>query len=88
MRPLPAATAITRGQWDGRDCVWCRASLSHGAQSAGIARGSVGAVVLDIEVYACPSCAISPQTPAPPRQRRPGTGYRGQEKPDLTITKE
>ena len=56
-RALPPANALTRAQHDGHACVWCGKKLWHGAISAGIARGKVGAVVLDIEVYACPGCA-------------------------------
>ncbi|GGK65513.1 hypothetical protein [Streptomyces flaveus] len=64
-RPLPSATDLTRAQYDGRACVWCGKPLWRNAVSAGIARGKIGAVVLDIVVYACPLCAEGhdPQTP-------------------------
>lgn len=68
-RPLPSALELTRPQFDGWACVWCRTPLGKGAVSAGRATGSVGAHSLDIEVYACPSCIIAPKT-AP--DRRPG----------------
>ncbi|MDQ0992148.1 hypothetical protein [Streptomyces sp. V3I7] len=57
-RPLPSALDLTRPQHSGWACVWCGKSLLEtGGTSAGIARGSLGAHVLDIEVYACPDCA-------------------------------
>lgn len=59
-RLLPPVTSLTRAQHDGHACVWCRSPLTHGATSAGIARGNLGAHVLDVEVYACPSCAHAP----------------------------
>ncbi len=55
--PIPAADKLTRRQYQGWDCVWCGTALWHGAVSAGRATGQVGAVVFDIEVYACSRCA-------------------------------
>lgn len=59
---LPLATELSRAQFDGWACVFCRAKLGKGAVSAGRAEGRVGAHDLSIEVYACPSCAV-PETP-------------------------
>lgn len=59
-RALPDANALTRAQYDGHACVWCRTPLTTGATSAGVARGRSGAHVLDIEVYACPDCTETP----------------------------
>lgn len=58
----PPVEKLTRAQYDGWACCWCGRGLLdvRGAVSAGIARGSVGAVVLDIEVFACPGCAAVP----------------------------
>ncbi|GGN59892.1 hypothetical protein GCM10011579_024470 [Streptomyces albiflavescens] len=64
-RQLPSALALTRPQYSGWACVWCGKRLSSGAVSAGIARGSCGAHVLDIEVYACPDCHSAPHTQTP-----------------------
>ncbi|MFR0359076.1 hypothetical protein [Streptomyces sediminimaris] len=52
----PAAVDLTRAQYAGWACCWCGRSLLHvrGAVSAGTARGTVGAVVLDVDVYGCP----------------------------------
>ena len=61
-RPLPSAPSLTYAQHQGWACVWCGKRLWRGAVSAGIARGRVGAVVLDVEVYACPRCAEPPET--------------------------
>jgi hypothetical protein len=56
-RKLPPARDLTRAQHDGRACVWCGIPLWKGAKSAGIARGSLGVHVLDVEVFACaPHC--------------------------------
>jgi len=55
--PIPAADRLTRRQHQGWDCVWCGTSLWTGAILAGRAEGSVGAVDLSIDVYACPRCA-------------------------------
>lgn len=60
MRRLPTpppATELGYEAYSGRACCWCGKPLTSGAVSAGISRGSQGAHVLDIEVYACPSCA-------------------------------
>ncbi|MFE2040875.1 hypothetical protein ACFXAZ_08055 [Streptomyces sp. NPDC059477] len=68
-RPSPAA-ALTRAQYSGWDCCWCGKPLKEGGVSVGIARGRLGAHVLDIEVYACPpgiGCGPphTTQTPGP-----------------------
>lgn len=60
-RALPSIHDLTRAQTDGRACVWCGRALWVGAKSAGRAKGMLGKVPWDIEVYACPSCA----TPEP-----------------------
>ncbi|MGW0647908.1 hypothetical protein ACWD4T_03735 [Streptomyces umbrinus] len=65
MRRLPAPPPVDKlgyEQYSGRACCWCGKALRRGAVSAGISRGSQGACVLDIEVYACPSCAGPPQS--------------------------
>jgi hypothetical protein len=54
---IPPAFELTAEQYAGRSCCWCARVLTHGAVSAGIARGRLGAHVLDVEVYACPGCA-------------------------------
>lgn len=59
-RPIPSALDLTRPQFDGWACVWCGATLTKGAVSAGRATGQIGAHSLDIEVYACALCADSP----------------------------
>lgn len=56
-RSLPSVHGLTKLQHDGWACVWCRKRLGTGAVSAGIARGRLGAHVLDVEVFACPGCA-------------------------------
>ncbi len=53
---LPAAAALSWEQYAGRACVWCDQPLTTGAHSVGIARGRIGAHVLDIEVFAGPCC--------------------------------
>ena len=73
----PPATDLTRAQYDGWACCWCGGSLWEGARSAGVARGSVGAHVLDIEVYECgPRCRARPKRP----QRTPKTNTRQEER--------
>ena len=70
-RPAPpSARDLSRAQYDGWACCWCATSLLHiRARSAGIARGTVGAIVLDTEVYECgPHC---PERPRPPRRHTP-----------------
>lgn len=69
--PPPAAIELNYEQYSGRACCWCGTRLWRGAVSAGIARGSIGAHVLDIEVYAC-----SPRCPERPRRKTPGPGLR------------
>lgn len=55
----PTTDRLSKAQYDGWACCWCGKGLLdvRGAVSAGISRGRVGAAVLDVEVYACPSCA-------------------------------
>ncbi|MFF3873258.1 hypothetical protein [Streptomyces sp. NPDC001978] len=53
----PPTSDLSYEQYAGRACCWCGKQLQHGAVSAGIARGRMGAHVLDVEVYACPDCA-------------------------------
>ncbi|TQE16550.1 hypothetical protein SipoB123_40640 [Streptomyces ipomoeae] len=60
-RELPSAVGMPRERWAGRTCVWCGIRLTSGAVSQGIARGRIGAVVLDAEVWACPGCAKKEQ---------------------------
>lgn len=64
-RRLPNAATLPRERWAGRACVWCGTALTSGAVSQGIARGQVGAIVLDAEVWACPLCAWGPTVPEP-----------------------
>jgi hypothetical protein len=54
----PPADQLNYEQYSGRACCWCGKRLTSGAVSAGISRGSQGAHVLDIEVYACSLCAL------------------------------
>ncbi|MER6064816.1 hypothetical protein ABT167_27315 [Streptomyces sp. NPDC001792] len=44
---------MSRAVYSGWACVWCGASLQRGGEPAGRARGSVGAHVLDVDVYQC-----------------------------------
>ena len=62
MLPPPPATELDAEQYSGRACCWCRTPLWRGAVSAGISRGKVGAIVLDVEVFACPDHADGPDT--------------------------
>ena len=72
-RPLPSACSLTRAQYSGWACCWCGSSLLHsGGTSAGIARGSSGAHVLDVEVYACPNCAAAVTISRPSQQETRG----------------
>lgn len=64
---LPPVEDLTYWQSAGWACVWCEVRLTSNAVSAGIARGSSGAHVLDCEVFACPSCADG-HTPGPDRE--------------------
>lgn len=58
----PPVRQLTKAQYDGWACCWCGKSLLDcGGTSVGVSRGQQGAVVLDIEVYACPSCAVAPR---------------------------
>lgn len=62
MKPEPPPVQeLNRAQYDGWACCWCAKELWSGAVSAGISRGQQGAVVLDIEVYACAECAVAPR---------------------------
>lgn len=64
MRPEPpAANGLSKAQYDGWACCWCGKGLldAKGTVSAGISRGRQGAVVLDVEVYACAGCAVAPE---------------------------
>ncbi|MGD1220018.1 hypothetical protein AB9Q10_16495 [Streptomyces krungchingensis] len=58
----PPVERLTYAQYSGWACCWCTKKLWHGAVSAGISRGSSGAHVLDIEVYAHPECIPAPAT--------------------------
>lgn len=87
----PPATELNYTQYSGRACCWCGKSLLDvtGVKSAGIARGSSGVHVLDIEVYACPDCAAAPsQTPVRPVPRaqlgRAGSIASTQRRPSTT----
>ncbi|SED27486.1 hypothetical protein SAMN05216532_4031 [Streptomyces sp. 2231.1] len=72
-RKLPDATKLTRAQYSGWACCWCSSSLLRsGGISAGVARGSSGAHVLDIEVYACAACAAATTDSRPPLQETRG----------------
>lgn len=61
---LPPVEQLTYGQYNGLACVWCGTKLTTGAVSAGMARGQLGAHILDTEVYACPDHADGPPAPA------------------------
>ncbi|MFJ7049070.1 hypothetical protein ACIQVC_37530 [Streptomyces sp. NPDC101112] len=67
---LPPVEQLSYGQYKGLACVWCKAKLTTGAVSAGIARGQSGAHILDTEVYACPNCAPK-SAPRPRKVRKP-----------------
>ncbi|MGW2379323.1 hypothetical protein [Streptomyces sp. NPDC001658] len=70
----PPVDQLSRAQFDGWACCWCGTRLWSGARSAGIARGSSGAHVLDIEVYECgPRCPERPiQIRRSPETEQPG----------------
>ncbi|GAA1008508.1 hypothetical protein ACFQWA_11825 [Streptomyces thermogriseus] len=74
----PSALDLTYAQHAGWACCWCGKSLlGCGGVEVGIARGSLGVHVLDVQVYACPDCASRPpsQAPAPAGERKdPGRG--------------
>lgn len=58
----PPVGDLSKAQYDGWACCWCGSSLlSVKAVPAGVSRGSSGVHVLDIEVWACPGCAVAPQ---------------------------
>lgn len=50
---LPDAARLPRAVYSGWACVWCGASLLPGGAPAGRARGQIGAVRLDVDVYQC-----------------------------------
>lgn len=52
-RRLPDAACLPRAVYSGWACVWCGTSLSLGGVPAGRARGQIGAVCLDVDVYQC-----------------------------------
>lgn len=55
-RKLPGAATLGRAVYSGWACVWCgRGLLNVKARLAGRAVGSVGATVLDVDVYECAS---------------------------------
>lgn len=70
-RKPPRVADLTRAQYSGWDCCWCRKRLTRGARSAGRATGSSGAYDLSVEVYECgPRC---PKRPRRPTSRRGDT---------------
>ena len=85
-RPLPPVQELTRAQFDGWACVWCRTPLWKGATSAGRARGRMGDHVLDIEVYACPVCGPTPTISSPsPRSNQEATDGVSPSSPRATV---
>lgn len=50
---LPDAANLSRDVYSGWACVHCGASLALGGAPAGRARGQIGAVRLDVDVYQC-----------------------------------
>ncbi|MGW3152381.1 hypothetical protein ACWDG1_49065 [Streptomyces sp. NPDC001177] len=51
---IPHPRDLTRRQYAGWACVWCgRGLLRVKAQLAGRSVGSIGAVVMDVDVYEC-----------------------------------
>ncbi|MFJ3310293.1 hypothetical protein ACIPSA_46340 [Streptomyces sp. NPDC086549] len=51
---IPHPRDLTRAQYTGWACVWCgRRLLDAKARLAGRAIGSIGAVVMDVDVYEC-----------------------------------
>lgn len=54
---LPSARDLNYQQYSGWACCFCGKALWRGAVSVGIAVGSQGACVLDVEVFACSLCA-------------------------------
>ncbi|MEV0183796.1 hypothetical protein AB0I54_31610 [Streptomyces sp. NPDC050625] len=51
---LPHPRNLTHRQYTGWACVWCGTSLMDvKARPAGRAVGSIGAVVMDVDVYEC-----------------------------------
>lgn len=51
---LPSPLDLTHAQYSGWACCWCARSLHRGGAPAGRAHGSVGAHVLDVDLYECP----------------------------------
>ncbi|MFI9154471.1 hypothetical protein [Streptomyces sp. NPDC053367] len=83
--PLPPATSLTGPQYNGWACVWCGTSLARtGGVSAGIARGQIGAHVLDVEVYACPAGCRTRPTKTPARAGDPPQNPAGRAIPNHT----
>ncbi|MFC9465221.1 hypothetical protein [Streptomyces coelicoflavus] len=64
---LPDAAHLSRAVYSGWACVRCGASLAAGGAPAGRARGQIGAVRLDVDVYQCLPGRDCPAatTPAP-----------------------
>lgn len=70
-RPLPPVSELGYEQSSGRACCRCGILLTKGAVYAGIARGQLGAHVLDAHVFECPDCSKeSPADGAPPCRSR------------------
>lgn len=62
---LPDAATLTHAVYSGWACVHCGASLTRGGAPAGRARGQIGAVRLDVDVYQClpgRGCAATTET--------------------------
>lgn len=60
---LPDAASLSRAVYSGWACVLCGASLAQGGVPAGRARGQIGAVRMDVDVYRCRpgrGCGIRP----------------------------
>ena len=67
---LPDAAGLSRAVYSGWACVRCGASLAAGGAPAGRARGQIGAVRLDVDVYQClpgHGCASTAES-APPTE--------------------
>lgn len=67
----PPTDELNRAQYSGWACCWCDKSLLgvSGVISAGVAKGRMGAHVLDAEVFACgPRCSQRPRRPSPAGQ--------------------
>lgn len=66
---LPDATSLTRAQYSGWACVWCRKPLKAGAVPAGRAQGRIGAHDMSVDVYAHPGCQSAAQGQQRERRR-------------------